>query len=148
MEIKLNLNGLEATITVKDVAEAAQLLSTLSAKRPASHAGHVMQVAATPLSQSVAKVLTEQSATEIKDLMKKTAQILQGTTTAPLLAALAKSPEGLWDHEWKKHLKDGSLSLAPYLSRLSQACDKACDKAGLPRKAFMVKKTVVGQKVY
>lgn len=137
MDLKVSFGGIDATVTVKDAAEAISFLKSLSAAQSSNDSSP-----STPVQQS------ETSDTQLSpddgpqvpaEQLRDAIQSLSGSAAAQVLAAIDSYEKGCQDSVLRAKLKEKyqweSDKLGPIMSNIS----KACKRADIPATAILTR---------
>lgn len=120
MEVEINIGDMAAKITVKDTAEAASFLSDYADKREAAARRPVVAASS---ENARTKPLTDPAPTDATLL--SAIERLRGTTTAKVLACLAKEPSGMSDSQIRSTIGQPDLNLGPVFANVTKTCKRS-----------------------
>ncbi len=120
MEVEINIGGMAAKVTVRDAAEAVSFLSSMAANRESVKHVHAPVTPGTPV------MAVQHSAPPAMDVALRDAiERLRGTTTAKVVACLAKESTGMSDDEIRDTIEQPELNLGPIFATLTKACARS-----------------------
>jgi hypothetical protein len=131
MEIKLTINGVDMVITTESVDEATQFISRLGsmANNDSQHstANAVMENRHTsersePVDQADRSSMAASHSPDWESI-QRLLNVMEGSAAAVAVHKLAEDPRGMSDAGWREAI--GCQTLAPYLSWISRACQRA-----------------------
>lgn len=128
MEVKVKVDGVEATVTVKDAAEAVSLLRSIASAAANGQSVPEQRSRGVRFTDDDLPSVPEPRADDRK--VREALSHLAGSEAAKMLKVISEFPSGCHDTKLRERMQerydwDDDTSLGPIMSNVSKACKRA-----------------------